>query len=75
MKKKIYSYVKEHPSCSLFDIEADLDLHGTEVMRMLRELRKDAYIRIEVYPVKPNQQTSHFYTATGKPFVDSQAEN
>lgn len=70
MKKAILAFIHDHPGCTKIDIEQNLNIYGIEIMKAIQELRRDAYIRMNVFPLEAENQTSHYYTATGKPFVD-----
>ena len=76
MKKKVYEFIKTHPHSSANKVAASLDLPGFEVLKAIHELEKKAYLKMDTpVPLSQTNDNSNYYSATGKPFVESEDKN
>jgi len=69
MKKKVYEFIKTHPHSSANKVAASLDLPGLDVLKVILELTKDSYLKLDSpVPISRDNDCSNYYTATGKPY-------
>lgn len=76
MKKKVYDFIKTHPHSSSNAVAQALDLPGFEVLKAIHELEKKAYLKMDTpVPLSQTNDNSNYYSATGKPFGESEDKN
>ena len=76
MKRKVLEYIAAHPHSNANTVAQNLDLPALDVLKTIHELERKAYVKMDVpVPLSTFNDNSNYYSATGKPFNESEDEN
>ena len=76
MEKRILDYITAHPHSSANAVAQTLDLPGLSVLKVIHELKGRSYLKLDTpAPLSPTNDSSNYFSATGKHFSKYEDEN